>query len=215
MGTDLAQIEKIGVALEGLLKPIPGTRSVFYERNEGGLYVDIVPMRDALARYGLTVGDVERTIEAAIGGAPIGVTIQGRNRFSINVRYPQELRSDLDRLRGVLVPIDAAGTGMSATQMQQDSGGPGFGANPTQGHHPRDESQARAPGRNPALRWQGAIEDTVETLSGETVTPHRGQARSQTSGSSAVLRWSATKVVSWSGTSSSTSTRRRGTSAAT
>jgi len=80
-------------------------------------------MRDALARYGLTVGDVERTIEAAIGGAPIGTTIQGRNRFSINVRYPQELRSDLDHLRGVLVPVDAPG--MSGARVQQDSAGMG------------------------------------------------------------------------------------------
>ncbi|HET9594943.1 MAG TPA: efflux RND transporter permease subunit [Anaeromyxobacteraceae bacterium] len=109
MGTDLSQIEKVGVALEGLLAPIRGTRSVFYERNEGGLYLDIVPNRDALARYGITVGDVERTIEAAIGGAPIGTTVEGRNRFSINVRYPQDLRSDVERLKRVLVPIGGGG----------------------------------------------------------------------------------------------------------
>ncbi len=103
-GTSLDEIEKLGVALEKVLAPVPGTRSVIYERNQGGLYVDIVPKRDALARYGLTVGDVERTIEAAIGGAPVSVTIEGRARFTINVRYPQDLRSDLDKLRRVLVP---------------------------------------------------------------------------------------------------------------
>lgn len=108
MGTDLAEIEKVGVALEGLLASLRGTRSAFYERSEGGLYLDVVPDRDALARYGLTVGDVQRTVEAAIGGAPIGVTVEGRNRFSINVRYPQHLRGDLERLRSVLVPIGAA-----------------------------------------------------------------------------------------------------------
>ena len=106
-GTDLQEIEKVGVALERLLTPIPGTRSVLYERNLGGLYLDIIPDRDALARYGLTVGDVERTIETAIGGNPIGVTIEGRNRFSINVRYPQDLRSDVDRLKRVLVSVPA------------------------------------------------------------------------------------------------------------
>jgi copper/silver efflux system protein len=111
MGTDLAEIEKVGITLEGLLSPIRGTRSVFYERNEGGLYLDIVPNRDALARYGITVGDVERTIEAAIGGAPIGTTVEGRNRFSINVRYPQDLRSDIERLKRVLVPIGGGGGG--------------------------------------------------------------------------------------------------------
>ena len=85
----------------------PGTRSVLYERNLGGLYLDIIPNRDELARYGLRVGDVERVIESAIGGTPIGTTIEGRNRFSINVRYPQDLRSDIESLRRVLIPIGA------------------------------------------------------------------------------------------------------------
>ena len=70
---------------------------MLYERNLGGLYLDIVPKPDELARYGLRVADVERVIESAIGGTPIGTTIEGRNRFSINVRYPQDLRSDMSR----------------------------------------------------------------------------------------------------------------------
>ncbi len=105
MGTSLAEIEKIGVALEGMLRPLRGTRSAYYERNTGGLYLDIIPDRDAIARYGLTVGDLNRVIEASIGGTPISLTIDGRNRFSVNVRYPQDLRSDLERLRRVLVPV--------------------------------------------------------------------------------------------------------------
>jgi copper/silver efflux system protein len=109
MGTSLPEIEKAGVGLEKLLAPIPGTRSVFYERNTGGLYIDIVPRREALARYGLTVGDVNRIVEAAIGGTPISVAVDGRNRFTVNVRYPQDLRSDLDRLRRLLVPVAAGG----------------------------------------------------------------------------------------------------------
>jgi Cu(I)/Ag(I) efflux system membrane protein CusA/SilA len=108
-GTDLEAIERIGTSLERLIAPISGTRSVVYERNLGGLYIDIVPNREALARYGLRVGDVERVIEAAIGGAPISTSIEGRNRFSINVRYPQDMRSDLDRLQQVLVPIGSRG----------------------------------------------------------------------------------------------------------
>ncbi|MCM2333326.1 MAG: efflux RND transporter permease subunit, partial [Anaeromyxobacteraceae bacterium] len=111
MGTSLDEIEKIGVALEGLLRPLRGTRSAFYERNSGGLYLDIIPDRDAIARYGLTVGDLNRVIEAAIGGSPISVTVDGRNRFSVNVRYPQDLRSDLDRLRRLLVPVGRGGAG--------------------------------------------------------------------------------------------------------
>ncbi|MBI2389529.1 MAG: efflux RND transporter permease subunit [Deltaproteobacteria bacterium] len=110
-GTSLDEIEKIGVALEKVIAPIPGTRSVIYERNQGGLYVDIVPRRDDLARYGLTIGDVERTIEAAVGGAPVSTTIEGRARFTINVRYPQDLRNDLDKLRRVLVPVGGGGGG--------------------------------------------------------------------------------------------------------
>jgi len=110
-GTSLDEIEKLGVALEKVIAPVPGTRSVIYERNQGGLYVDIVPRRDDLARYGLTVGDVERTIEAAIGGAPVSTTIEGRARFSINVRYPQDMRNDLDKLRRVLVPVGGGGGG--------------------------------------------------------------------------------------------------------
>jgi len=111
LGTSLDEIEKVGVALEGILAPVRGTRSVFYERNTGGLYLDIVPNRDALARYGLTVGAVQRTVEAAIGGSPIAVTVEGRNRFSINVRYPQDLRNDVERLRRVLVPVTSGGGG--------------------------------------------------------------------------------------------------------
>ena len=109
LGKSLDEIEQIGVGLEKVLAPIPGTRSAFYERNTGGLYIDIVPRREALARYGLTVGDVNRVVEAAIGGTPISVAVDGRNRFSINVRYPQDLRSDLERLRRVLVPVGATG----------------------------------------------------------------------------------------------------------
>src|SRR5512138_1690390 len=108
LGTSLAEIEKVGVTLEKVIAPIAGTRSVFYERNEGGVYLDIVPRREALARYGLTTGDVNRIVEAAIGGTPISVTVEGRNRFTVNVRYPQDLRSDLDRLRRVLVPLGGA-----------------------------------------------------------------------------------------------------------
>jgi Cu(I)/Ag(I) efflux system membrane protein CusA/SilA len=108
-GTDLHEIERIGVSLENVIAPIRGTRSVLYERSLGGLYLDIIPKPEELARYGLRVADVERVIESAIGGTPIGVTIEGRNRFSISVRYPQDLRSDMESLRQVLIPIPGGG----------------------------------------------------------------------------------------------------------
>jgi Cu(I)/Ag(I) efflux system membrane protein CusA/SilA len=110
-GTDLNEVERIGVALEHVIAPIPGTRSVLYERNLGGLYLDIIPKPDELARYGLRVADLERVIESAVGGTPIGTTVEGRNRFSINVRYPQDMRSDIESLRRVLVPIGGADAG--------------------------------------------------------------------------------------------------------
>jgi copper/silver efflux system protein len=113
-GTDLDQVEKIGTTLEHVIAPIKGTRSVLYERNLGGLYVDIIPKPEKLGRYGLRVADVERVIESAIGGTPIGTTVEGRNRFTINVRYPRDLRGDLDALRRVLVPIGPGGASMPA-----------------------------------------------------------------------------------------------------
>jgi Cu(I)/Ag(I) efflux system membrane protein CusA/SilA len=126
MGTSLAEIEKLGVGLEKVLAPIPGTRSAFYERNEGGLYVDVVPRREALARWGLTVGDVNRIVEAAIGGTPIGVTIEGRNRFTVNVRYPQDLRSDLERLPAgaPLPPVRLAQMGMGGGAAAREAPAP-------------------------------------------------------------------------------------------
>jgi Cu(I)/Ag(I) efflux system membrane protein CusA/SilA len=113
-GTDVQAIEKVGVALEGILSPIEGTRSAFYERNTGGYYIDILPRREELARYGLTVGDLQDVIEAAIGGLPIGLTIEGRNRFSINVRYPRDLREDVERIRQILLPVKAMGAAPAA-----------------------------------------------------------------------------------------------------
>jgi Cu(I)/Ag(I) efflux system membrane protein CusA/SilA len=116
-GTDLEEVEKVGVSLEHVIAPIRGTRSVLYERNLGGLYVDIIPRADKLARYGLRVGDVERVIEGAIGGTPVGTTVEGRNRFSINVRYPRDLRGDIEALKRVLIPIGGGGATPAAGGM--------------------------------------------------------------------------------------------------
>ncbi|HEX3696425.1 MAG TPA: efflux RND transporter permease subunit [Polyangia bacterium] len=121
-GTDLEEVEKIGTTLEHVIAPIKGTRSVLYERSLGGLYVDIIPKPEKLGRYGLRVADVERVIESAIGGTPIGTTIEGRNRFTINVRYPRDLRGDLESLRRVLVPIGPGGSSMPANSSGSGNG---------------------------------------------------------------------------------------------
>jgi Cu(I)/Ag(I) efflux system membrane protein CusA/SilA len=102
-GADLKKIEQIGAELEGLMKQVPGTRSVFAERVAGGYFVDFVPRRDQLARYGLTIDDVQMVIMTAIGGENITTTIEGRGRYPVNLRYPRELRDDVDHLGRVLV----------------------------------------------------------------------------------------------------------------
>ncbi|MGI9172572.1 MAG: efflux RND transporter permease subunit [Chthoniobacterales bacterium] len=103
LGTDLAEIEQIATQIESLLKNAPHTASAFAERVTGGYYVDFKIKRDAIARYGLRVGDVEEVIESAIGGKNISTTVEGRERFPINVRYARDFRSDLPALRRVLV----------------------------------------------------------------------------------------------------------------
>ncbi len=102
-GPELATIEEIAVKIEGALQNVPGTRSVFAERVTGGYYVDFDIHREAAARYGLTVGDVEDVIETAIGGKNIAQTVEGRERYPINVRYLRELRDDAEKLRDVLI----------------------------------------------------------------------------------------------------------------
>ncbi len=117
-GSDLAAIERTGTALERVLHAVPGTRSVLFERSVGGLYVDIVPDRRALARYGLRVADVNEVVEMALGGAPVTTTVEGRNRFSVNVRYAADFRSSLERIREVLVPIPRPDGATGAGQIE-------------------------------------------------------------------------------------------------
>jgi Cu(I)/Ag(I) efflux system membrane protein CusA/SilA len=106
-GSDLAEIEKLGGQLEGLMRQVPGTRSVFAERVTGGYFLDFEPRRDQLARYGLTIADVQAVIGAAVGGEDVTTTVEGRERYPVNVRYPRELRDDLDALGRVLVKTPA------------------------------------------------------------------------------------------------------------
>ncbi|MDD4051083.1 MAG: efflux RND transporter permease subunit, partial [candidate division Zixibacteria bacterium] len=124
-GNDLNEIERIGLELEHSLSKISGTRSVYSERNTGGYFIDIVPDRLAIARYGLTIRDVEDIVETAIGGMPLEVTIEGRNRFTINVRYPRALRENVQSLKDLLVPLPAVGVlaAMPGTARETSGGG--------------------------------------------------------------------------------------------
>lgn len=102
-GPDLKQIEQIGEHLEMVLKEVPGTRSVYAERVSGGYFLDFDLNREEIARYGLKLMDVGNIIETAIGGDNIATTIEGRERYPINVRYLRELRDDPEKLKRVLV----------------------------------------------------------------------------------------------------------------
>jgi Cu(I)/Ag(I) efflux system membrane protein CusA/SilA len=102
-GSDLARIEAIGQQIEPIVRAVPGTRSVFAERAAGGYFVDFELKREELARYGLTVSGVQDAILSAVGGENVTTTVEGRARFPVNVRYPRELRDDLERLGRVLV----------------------------------------------------------------------------------------------------------------
>jgi copper/silver efflux system protein len=104
-GADLGEIERVGTALERVMHGVSGTRSVLFERAVGGLYVDIVPQREALARYGLQIEDVNDVIETALGGLPVTTTVEGRQRFTVNVRYAQDFRSGLDSIEDVMIPL--------------------------------------------------------------------------------------------------------------
>jgi Cu(I)/Ag(I) efflux system membrane protein CusA/SilA len=103
-GPDLAVIERIGKEIEAVLPGVAGTRSVFAERVGGGYFLDFDLKRDQLARYGLSVDDAQMIVMNAIGGDNVGTTIEGRERYPINVRYYRDSRSDLDRLSRALVP---------------------------------------------------------------------------------------------------------------
>jgi len=107
-GTDLVEMERLAKEIETVVKAVPGTSSAFAERITGGFYLDIVPDRRALARYGLTVGEVMDVVAAALGGEMVTTTVEGRERFGITVRYPRDLRSDPQAIaREVLVPVPA------------------------------------------------------------------------------------------------------------
>jgi Cu(I)/Ag(I) efflux system membrane protein CusA/SilA len=104
-GPDLAIIERIGKEIEAVLPDVAGTRSVFAERVGGGYFLDFDLKREQLARYGLSVDDAQMTVMNAIGGDNVGTTVEGRERYPINVRYYRDARSDLDRLARALVPV--------------------------------------------------------------------------------------------------------------
>ncbi|TIX29409.1 MAG: efflux RND transporter permease subunit, partial [Mesorhizobium sp.] len=93
-GTDLGEMENVARQIEAVLRAVPGTSSAYAERVIGGYYLDIIPDRTALGRYGLSIGDVQDVISMALGAKAITSTVEGRERYGVGIRYPRALRSD-------------------------------------------------------------------------------------------------------------------------
>jgi Cu(I)/Ag(I) efflux system membrane protein CusA/SilA len=123
-GPDLRELERIGKQIEDAVKSISGTRSVFAERAMSGYYLDIDIDRAAAARHGVNIADVQSVIATAIGGMTITQTVEGRERYGVRVRYPQELRDTPERLADVLVPVnhDVGGSGGAAPSVSTGRG---------------------------------------------------------------------------------------------
>ncbi|AFN74015.1 heavy metal efflux pump, CzcA family [Melioribacter roseus P3M-2] len=108
-GPDLNVLQKLGKEVEEIMKTVPGTRSAYAERSVGGNYVDFRIDRDAIARYGLTVGDVQDVFMSAVGGMNITKTVEGLERYPVNLRYMRDYRENIDALKRVLVPLPSGG----------------------------------------------------------------------------------------------------------
>jgi Cu(I)/Ag(I) efflux system membrane protein CusA/SilA len=110
IGTDLIGIDRIAKQVEQILKAVPGTSSAYAERGIGGYYLDVTPDREAMARYGIMIQDVQDVIATALGGQTVTTTVEGRQRFSVNMRYPRDLRDSPQAIANdVLVPMPAGG----------------------------------------------------------------------------------------------------------
>jgi Cu(I)/Ag(I) efflux system membrane protein CusA/SilA len=111
LGTDLAEMEKLARQIEAVLRTVPGTTSAYAERAIGGYYLNIDPDRAQLARYGLMVGDLQSLIAMALGAEPVTTTVEGRERYTVSIRYPRDYRSDPQAIASeVLVPLADGGT---------------------------------------------------------------------------------------------------------
>ncbi|ALK10991.1 efflux RND transporter permease subunit [Blastochloris viridis] len=110
LGRDLAEMEQVARQVEAAVKRVPGTTSAYAERVIGGYYLDVVPDRAALARYGLTIAAVQEVVAGALGGQTVTTTVEGRERYGVTVRYPRDLRSDPEAIaREVLVALPNGG----------------------------------------------------------------------------------------------------------
>jgi Cu(I)/Ag(I) efflux system membrane protein CusA/SilA len=106
-GPNLAELERIASEIEAVVKTVPGTLSAFAERTMGGNYIEFHINRDEIARYGLTVGAVQDVLEVALGGMPLTTTVEGLERYAVNLRYSRDFRENIEALREIIVPTPA------------------------------------------------------------------------------------------------------------
>lgn len=165
IGADLAEIERLSIRLEGLLRQVPGTRSTFAERQTGREYIDIVPDREAIARYGLTVRSVLDIVEAAIGGMAVSTVIDARARYTINLRYAADFRADPEALRAL--PVQIASLPPLA---EPESGESGRGAG-----DPVSGMSTSSPGGG--MSMGGAARAGTNASSTPMISPSAGMAR--------------------------------------
>jgi len=123
-GPDVDRIQQIGSQIEEILGPVAGTRGIFAERVSQGFYINVDADRAVAARYGLTVGDVQRAVSSGMGGENIATTVEGRERYSINVRYLADYRNDLNALRRILI-MTPTGAQIPLGEVARISLGPG------------------------------------------------------------------------------------------
>jgi Cu(I)/Ag(I) efflux system membrane protein CusA/SilA len=116
-GKDLDTLERLAIEAEQILRKVPGAVDLYAERTQGGLFIDININREAVARYGINVGDVQDVIETAVGGENIGTVIDGRQRFPIRVRYERDYRNNLEALKNLLVPVNVGSGSSLQTQV--------------------------------------------------------------------------------------------------
>ncbi len=124
LGPKIEEIERVGIEIENVMKTIPGTRSAYAERLTTGYFLDFSVNREAAARYGLAVDDVQEVIESAVGGMNLTVTIEGRERYPVNVRYSRELRDTIEKLKRVLVPVMSGSSGGGEAGSMQSTPNP-------------------------------------------------------------------------------------------
>lgn len=123
LGPKLEELDRISRQVEDAFKDIPGTRSAYAERVTTGYFLDIKPKREEIARYGLSIDDVQEIIQTTLGGMNLTITVEGRERYPVNIRYARELRNDIDKIRRILVPVSltasSGGMGQASASMAQ------------------------------------------------------------------------------------------------